>query len=86
LDPDLVVAKGATIQAGILSARSNQNIVLNDVTPLSLGVLISYEIEQNFFSKLWHGARYEERMEVLIKRNSNIPCDKEKSLPTQFDN
>jgi molecular chaperone DnaK len=38
VNPDEVVASGAAIQGGILSGDVNQNVVLLDVTPLSLGI------------------------------------------------
>jgi molecular chaperone DnaK len=55
-NPDEAIAVGATIQAGILSGQV-QNVVLLDVTPLSLGI--------ETFGGL---------MNVLIPRNSTIPC------------
>jgi molecular chaperone DnaK len=38
VNPDEVVACGAAIQGGILSGDVNQNVVLLDVTPLTLGI------------------------------------------------
>jgi len=38
IDPDLIVAMGAAIQAGIIKGGANQLAVLLDVTPFSLGI------------------------------------------------
>ena len=38
VNPDEVVAAGAAIQGGVLSGDTNQDVVLLDVTPLSLGI------------------------------------------------
>ena len=50
VDPDTVVAHGATIMAGILSGNigENMDIVLSDVTPMTLGIAIQHEKELNF--------------------------------------
>lgn len=49
IDPDLVVAMGAAIQAGILT-HEIQDVVLLDVTPLSLGI----ETDRGVFAALIH--------------------------------
>lgn len=48
VNPDEVVAVGAAIQGGILSGDTTHNVLLLDVTPLSLGI----EVEGGIFAKI----------------------------------
>ena len=60
INPDEVVAIGATIQAAITNNIESENkTILLDVTPLSIGVKVS-----------------KGKMEVIIPRNTTIPCEK----------
>ena len=73
INPDEAVAYGAAVQAAILTGIGNgklKDIVLLDVTPLSLGISINYT----------------EDMSVLIPRNSAIPAKKEGNFTTIRDN
>ncbi len=67
IDPDEAVARGATVQAGILSGALKE-LVLLDVTPLSLGI--------ETFGGL---------MNVIIPRNSTIPCKAGEVFTTAVD-
>lgn len=72
INPDECVAYGAAIQGGILSGVSRINdkeLLLMDVTPLSLGVETNGAV-----------------MEVLIKRNTQIPTSVTKSFTTAVNN
>jgi len=73
INPDEAVAYGAAVQAANLAGMGNekiQNIVLLDVTPLSLGLSIDDEG--------W--------MSVVIPRNTTIPTKMEQNYTTNCDN
>lgn len=72
INPDEVVAIGASIQGYILTKKSDpftDNIVLLDITSLSLGVEVMGGI-----------------MDVIIKRNTIIPIIKRKKYTNDTDN
>ncbi|MDR3171511.1 MAG: Hsp70 family protein [Treponema sp.] len=67
VDPDLTVARGAAIQAGLLEGSiSNTDLVLTDVCPYTLGTAVLHE------------GVYEDRLlfDPLIPRNTTIPTEK----------
>merc|ERR1719235_1762228 len=51
INPDEAVAYGAAVQAGILSGEGGSDLLLLDVTPLSLGVTTSEGKMQNLISR-----------------------------------
>jgi len=67
VNPDEVVALGAAIQGAIL-AGEQKNMILVDVTPLSLGIEVEHEL-----------------MDVLIPRNTPIPCIRKEIYTTTED-
>jgi molecular chaperone DnaK len=76
VDPDLTVARGAAIQAGLLegSIRSD-DLVLTDVCPYTLGTA---PLADDFF-----GSR--RIFDPLIPRNTTIPAEKSKIYATASD-
>jgi molecular chaperone DnaK len=69
VDPDLTVARGAAIQAGLLEGSlTDTDLVLTDVCPYTLGIAVLHE---GFF---------DDRIvfDPLIRRNTTIPTEKSK--------
>jgi molecular chaperone DnaK len=76
VDPDLTVARGAAIQAGLIEGSiNNEDLVLTDVCPYTLGT-----------APLRHGL-FERRQifDPLIPRNTTIPTEKTKLYITAAD-
>lgn len=80
IDPDVVVAQGTGIQAGLREKdEALDDVVLTDVAPYSLGIATWNENERrnvelgNIFSP-------------IIERNTTIPVSKEQSYTTISDN
>lgn len=67
INPDIVVALGAAIEADVL-AGNRKDVLLLDVTPLSLGIETAGQL-----------------MDVLIPRNSKIPCRVAREYTTSVD-
>lgn len=78
IDPDLVVAHGAAIQAG-LKARDAalEEVVLTDVMPFSLGIVVSEDVDGN---------RLSDRFSPIIERNTPVPVSRVQSYSTTTDN
>jgi molecular chaperone DnaK len=73
VDPDLTVARGAAIQAGLLDGSINNNdLVLTDVCPYTLGTA---PLADSLFDK-------RKIFDPLIPRNTTIPAEKSKIYMT----
>ncbi|MFI3212320.1 MAG: Hsp70 family protein [Eubacteriales bacterium] len=79
VDPDLAVALGAAVQAGILNDEISQEdgIMLIDVSPYALGIQTIIHIYDMPFG---------DHMDVIIPRNTTIPISKTSRYTTSFDN
>ncbi|XP_058772438.1 heat shock cognate 70 kDa protein-like [Vicia villosa] len=75
INPDEAVAYGAAVQAAVLSKgfKNVPNLVLQDVTPLSLGILVNDDDD-------------DDNMDVVIPRNTSVPIKKTKEYYTAEDN
>lgn len=79
VDPDLAVAMGAAIQAGIINQElsAEKDIVITDVCPYTLGVEVLEFVA---------GFPVPDMYDVIIPRNTTIPVVKEKVYSTVVDN
>ncbi|MDR1030935.1 MAG: Hsp70 family protein [Treponema sp.] len=76
VDPDLTVARGAAIQAGIIEGSINsEELVLTDVCPYTLGTA---PLQEGLF-----GSR--KVFDPLIPRNTTIPTEKARIYMTAVD-
>jgi molecular chaperone DnaK len=76
VDPDLTVARGAAIQAGILEGSiADASLVLTDVCPYTLGAAVMRE------------GIYEDRLvfDPIIPRNTTIPTEKSRLYSPHTD-
>jgi molecular chaperone DnaK len=77
VDPDLTVARGAAIQAGLIEGSiNNEDLVLTDVCPYTLGTA---PLRDGFFS------HRQQVFDPLIPRNTTIPVEKTKLYTTAAD-
>ncbi|MFG6459321.1 Hsp70 family protein [Roseateles sp. BYS96W] len=77
LDPDLAIAMGAAVQAG-LKARDAalDDVVLTDVMPYSLGIIAASQVGDRMVS---------DRFSPIIERNTPVPVSRVESYHTVVD-
>lgn len=75
IDPELAIALGAAIQAGMLNDEISltDGIILTDVNPYALGVRASMHMD---------GFLYDDFMDIIIPRNVTIPVTRSKIFTT----
>lgn len=79
LDPDLVVALGAGVQAGLKDSDQDlDDVVLTDVCPYTLGTGILNEND--------HDGQQGGLFLPIIERNNTVPISREKQVWTAYDN
>ena len=61
-------------------------MILNDVTPLTLGTDIRIIEDLNWFVKFWRNPTSEVIMDPIIRRNSNIPTSETIEYKTTENN
>jgi len=66
VDPDTVVAHGATVMAGILSGRNDREITLSEIVPMSLGIAVDHEKDVGWIRRLFKAHEYEKVMETIV--------------------
>jgi molecular chaperone DnaK len=76
IQPDLCVALGAAIQAGVLSGESVEAILV-DVIPHSLGIAVAMDTQMGTIPGLFS---------TIIPRNSVIPVSRSQVYSTMVDN
>jgi molecular chaperone DnaK len=76
VDPDLTVARGAAIQAGLIEGSvNNQDLILTDVCPYTLGTA---PLQEGLFGS-------QQIFDPLIPRNTTIPTEKVRVYTTAAD-
>ena len=83
MDPNEIVAHGAAMMAWILTTEEEVPLVLNDVTPLTLGYAKVDEIETGWFERLFRGRKYKEVLDPIVKKSSSIPLENKKVITLQ---
>jgi molecular chaperone DnaK len=78
VNPELVVAMGASVQAAII-AGADVGAVLVDITPHSLGIKVLDE------SMLYSGSREPFRFAPIIHRNTPLPASRSELFHTSHD-
>lgn len=75
VNPDLCVAMGAAVQAGII-AGADVGAVLVDITPHTLGIRCLGE---------FHGYEFPHRFAPIIRRNTSLPASRAELFHTVYD-